>query len=50
VRKMPYALRHPVSVVQNIAIEVPEEWNVKASSSEINSPAFRFSSEITYLN
>jgi hypothetical protein len=39
-----------VSVVQNITIEVPEEWSVEATSSEITSPGFKFSKEITYLN
>lgn len=49
-RKMPYALSHPVSVIQNITIEVPEYWPVKKSAVEIKSPAFKFTSEADYLD
>jgi len=49
-RKMPFAISHPVSVIQNITVHVPEFWNIKKTSSEISSPAFRFTSETDYMD
>lgn len=50
VRKMPFALSHPVSVIQNITIHVPEYWPVKKSSSKVTSPGFSFTAENDYVD
>ncbi|MGC3942978.1 MAG: DUF3857 domain-containing protein [Chryseolinea sp.] len=49
-RKMPFAISHPVSVIQNITIEVPEYWPVKKANMEVSAAAFRFTSENDYMN
>ena len=49
-RKMPFALSHPVSVIQNITIEVPDDWRIEKASSKISSPGFRFTNEVDYVN
>lgn len=49
-RKMPFALSHPVSVIQNITIEVPEYWPVTKATTEVSAAAFRYTSESDYLD
>ncbi|MEJ1236980.1 DUF3857 domain-containing protein [Chryseolinea sp. T2] len=49
-RNMPFAISHPVSVIQNITIHVPEFWSVKKSSTDVSSNAFRFTSETDYMD
>jgi hypothetical protein len=50
VRKMPFSQSHPVSVTQSITVEVPEEWSIEKSSTEVSSAAFKFKREIDYFN
>lgn len=50
VRKTPFAISHPVSVIQNITIKVPDYWPVKKASKEVSAAAFRFTSEVDYVD
>ena len=49
-RKMPFVISHPVSVIQNITVVVPEYWQVTKDNTEVSSPAFRFTSENDYMD
>ncbi len=48
-RVMPYSLTHPLNVSETITISLPEPWNVTEANKTIESPAFRFTSEIDYV-
>ena len=47
-RTMPYSLRHPVKVEQNVTINLPETWDIDNSSDAYNTKHFSFLQDINY--
>lgn len=49
-RKYPLAVTYPTTVDQNIFVYFPESWNITEKKKVFSSPAFRYSSEVDYVD
>lgn len=49
-RKAPLSVTYPTTVEQNIFIYLPEAWNITEKQQVYSSPAFKYSSEVDYVD
>lgn len=49
-RKTPLSVSYPTAVEQNIFIYLPEPWTVTEKQQSYSSPAFKYSSEVDYVD
>lgn len=49
-RKAPLLVSYPTAVEQNIFVYLPESWNITEKRQSYSSPAFRYSSEVDYVD
>ena len=47
-RQSPLAINHPVHVVHQAVVKLPEAWNLNTDDTEIVGPGFRYTSNLSY--
>jgi transglutaminase-like putative cysteine protease len=48
VRKVPLAIKYPVSIRQTVHVLLPYKWQISNDTVKIDNPAFRYRSDVSY--